>query len=223
MSSKLITIQGNIGSGKSTIVKNLKDTFGYDKRICFLQEPVDIWNNIKDEDGNTILSLYYENQKKYAFSFQMMAYISRLQLLKNAVDDGYDYIVSERSLDTDKNVFAKMLYDEKKIKYVEYQIYLKWFDEFKTMFQKENIIYVRTNPETAYKRVNKRAREGENIPIEYLENCHKYHEEWILNSDNINNDNINNDYLLIDGNNDIEENPDIMDDWMNTIYNYIIR
>ena len=216
MSSKLITIQGNIGSGKSTIVRELKKKYGDNKDICFIQEPVDIWNTIRDENDNPILTLYYENQKEYAFSFQMMAYISRLKILKEAVDKGYKYIVSERSLDTDKYVFAKMLYDEKKIKHVEYQIYLKWFDEFKTLFEEENIVYVRTNPVVACERVNKRAREGENIPLEYLENCHKYHEDWIIN------DNITNKYLLIDGNNDIEENPEIMDKWMNMIYDYIL-
>lgn len=216
MSSKLITIQGNIGSGKSTIVRELKKKYGDNKDICFIQEPVDIWNTIRDENNKPILTLYYENQKEYAFSFQMMAYISRLKVLKEAVDKGYKYIVSERSLDTDKYVFAKMLYDEKKIKHVEYQIYLKWFDEFKKIFEEENIVYVRTTPEVACVRVNKRAREGENIPLEYLENCHKYHEDWI------NNDIITNQYLLIDGNNDIEENPEIMDKWMNMIYDYIL-
>lgn len=216
MSSKLITIQGNIGSGKSTIVRELKKKYGDNKDICFIQEPVDIWNTIRDENDNPILTLYYENQKEYAFSFQMMAYISRLKILKEAVDKGYKYIVSERSLDTDKYVFAKMLYDEKKIKHVEYQIYLKWFDEFKKIFEEENIVYVKTSPEVACERVNKRAREGENIPLEYLENCHKYHEDWI------NNDIITNQYLLIDGNNDIEENPEIMDKWMNMIYDYIL-
>ena len=215
MSIKLITIQGNIGSGKSTIVKKLKDKYGGEKNICFLQEPVDIWNNIKDKKGNTILSLYYENQKEYAFSFQMMAYISRLSILKKALDDGYEYIVSERSLETDKYVFAKMLYDEKKIKHIEYQIYLKWFDEFKTMIKGENIVYVKTDPAIAYKRVNKRAREGENIPIEYLENCDKYHDEWINNLDTPK--------IVINGNNDIQENPEILDIWASNIYEFIYQ
>ena len=218
MSCKLITIQGNIGSGKSTIVKKLQDRYGENKRICFLQEPVDIWNNIKDENGKTILSLFYENQKEYSFSFQMMAYISRLQILKKAVDEGYDYIVSERSLDTDKNIFAKMLYDDKNIKYVEYQIYLKWFEEFQPLFQEEHVVYVRTEPEIAYKRVNKRAREGENIPIEYLENCHRYHEEWLMTDDSYKSH-----LLLIDGNQDIEENPEVMENWLLEIYDYIIN
>ena len=194
MTIKLITIQGNIGSGKSTIVHHLKKIYGHKKNICFLQEPVDIWNTITDRDGTSIISLYYENQKEYAFSFQMMAYISRLSILKKAVEDDYDYIISERSLETDKHVFAKMLYDEKKINHVEYQIYLKWFDEFKDILPKEHIVYIKTYPNTVYERVNKRARQGENIPIEYLEKCHKYHEDWILRYK---------DTLLIDGNIDI--------------------
>lgn len=209
---KLVTIQGNIGSGKSTIVHKLKDKYGYKSNICFLQEPVDIWEKITDEFGTPILSLYYDNQEKYAFSFQMMAYISRLQLLKKAVEDGYDIIISERSLETDKHIFAKMLYNENKIKHVEYQIYLKWFDEFHKMFPKEHIVYIKTTPEIAYNRVNKRAREGENIPIEYLEKCHKYHEDWITNCNN---------NLIIDGNIDIDINTEIMDFWISSIISFV--
>ena len=123
-------VQGNVGSGKSTLVNNLQQRFGQNKKICFLQEPVDIWNTITDENGSSMIKLYYSDQKSYAFSFQMMAYISRLHLLKQALSEEYDVIISERSLDTDKNVFAKMLYDDGKIKEVEYKIYMKWFEEF---------------------------------------------------------------------------------------------
>ena len=71
----LVTVQGNIGSGKSTLVNNLQQRFGQNKKICFLQEPVDIWNTITDENGSSMIKLYYSDQKSYAFSFQMMAYI----------------------------------------------------------------------------------------------------------------------------------------------------
>ena len=64
----------------------------------------------------------------------MMAYISRLNKLKEAIDSlklkENAVIVTERSLMTDKFVFAKMLYDEKKIEKIEYNIYNKWFDSF---------------------------------------------------------------------------------------------
>ena len=177
----LATVQGNIGSGKSTLIHYLHSLYQdcEDKRVCFLQEPVDEWNTIKDCDGTTILELFYRDQERYAFGFQMMAYISRLVILKQAIKDGYDIIISERSLDTDRNIFAKMLYDDGKISDVEYQIYMKWFDEFKKDFPEELIIYVKTTPAVAHARVGVRGRKGENIPIEYMQKCHDYHEQWI--------------------------------------------
>ena len=62
----LVTVQGNIGSGKSTLVERLRKRFN-GCNVCFLQEPLDIWNTITDKDGTPMLTLYYGNQKKYAF------------------------------------------------------------------------------------------------------------------------------------------------------------
>ena len=39
---------------------------------------------------------------------------------------------------------------------------------------------MRTNPDICSLRVKQRNRDGEeNIPIEYLEQVHKYHEKWL--------------------------------------------
>ena len=76
----LFAIDGNIGSGKSSRVNDLKKYLKGNPSFIFLQEPVDDWNSIKTSDGITILEKFYSNQEKYAFSFQMMAYISRLAL-----------------------------------------------------------------------------------------------------------------------------------------------
>jgi len=62
-------------------------------------------------------------------------------------------IITERSLLTDKHVFAKMLYDNGKIEYVNYQIYLKWFDTFSKDFPIEKVIYVKTSPEICHTRI----------------------------------------------------------------------
>ena len=183
MSPVIISIDGNIGSGKSTLVKLLSDDLKNNNKVCFLQEPIDIWNSITDENGKTILSHYYADQKKYAFSFQMMAFVSRLSLLREAMTKEYDYIITERCMITDKMVFAKMLYDEGKIEEIEYNIYNKWFDEFNKDFPNIKIVYVKTTPEIAKLRVDKRAREGEIIPLEYLKNCHHYHDTWLNNYD----------------------------------------
>ena len=120
----IISIEGNIGSGKSTFIKKLEEHWNSssqldEKKIFFLSEPVDEWLSIKDENDEHILSKFYNNQEKYSFTFQMMAYISRLNKLKNAIEmlklQKNSVIITERSLMTDKHVFAKMLYDEKKI------------------------------------------------------------------------------------------------------------
>ena len=62
---KIFSVEGNIGSGKRTIVKYLKDNLnieGYS--IVFLQEPVEIWNTIKDLDGKNIIQ-HYETLKQF--------------------------------------------------------------------------------------------------------------------------------------------------------------
>ena len=92
----IFSIEGNIGSGKSTIVEALRQRLS-DKytmyNYVFLQEPVDDWKSIKDDYGVGILEKFYTDQEKYGFSFQMMAYISRLSLLKKALSKDYDIIV----------------------------------------------------------------------------------------------------------------------------------
>ena len=184
----IVSIDGNIGSGKSTIVTYFKAHFanycgskGNNCRLCFLQEPVSIWENICDEHGKNIITHFYENNERYSFAFQMMAYISRLSLLKDALSKDYDVIITERSIYTDKNVFAKSLYDAKKLSHIEYQIYSKWFDEFSDILNKIKYVYIRTCPEICDLRVKRREREGETIPLEYLRDCHHYHDVWLNN------------------------------------------
>ena len=60
----LFAIDGNIGSGKSSRVNDLKKYLKGNPSFIFLQEPVDDWNSIKTSDGITILEKFYSNQEK---------------------------------------------------------------------------------------------------------------------------------------------------------------
>jgi deoxyadenosine/deoxycytidine kinase len=215
--SKIISIEGNIGSGKSTILKLLQEYLSNNENIIFLQEPVEEWDTIKDKNNITILKKFYENQNKYSFAFQMMAYISRLKLLQETISKHPDaIIITERCLDTDRYVFAQMLYDSGKLEDVEYQIYLKWFDHF---IDKKNIfktVYLKTDPNICLSRIIKRNRNGEsNISIEYLINCNKYHEDMIINS--------NNKILTINSNIDTDKNKNLIMEWLIMINEFIIN
>ena len=223
-SSIVFSVDGNIGSGKSTLVSLLKEmltvekfsSFAKFKKIIFLQEPVDVWETIKDREGTTILEKFYKDQSEWSFSFQMMAYISRLSLLKKTIKENPNsIIITERSVYTDRHVFAKMLFDSKNINDIEYAIYLKWFDDFLEEAPIDGIIYVNVSPENCLLRVNKRKREGETIPLDYLVNCEKYHMDWLghgLKSKL---------YLQINGDVDIDETPSITLSWIKDIVFYI--
>ena len=217
---KIITIEGNIGSGKSTLLEFLRNELILDnQKVIFMKEPVDEWEDIKDSNGNTMLQKFYENQEKYSFPFQMMAYISRLKLLKETVEKYPNaIIISERSLYTDKYVFAKMLYETNKIEDVSYQIYCKWFDTFVKDYPIAGIIYVKTDPEICHDRIAKRSRVGEsNIPLDYLVSCDTYHDDML----DIEKQLVSKNQLVLDGNVDIFYSKDTLNNWIKSIKEFI--
>ena len=199
--SRIISIEGNIGSGKSTLVHDLQVYFKNkdisNDKVVFLQEPVDVWNTIRDDNG-TILEHFYKDQVKYSFPFQMMAYISRLSKLRETIKKYPEsIIITERSLFTDKFVFAKMLYDNEKIDEISYQIYLKWFNDFINDLPKHEFIYIKASPEKCLERINRRNRSGESIELDYLVNCDKYHDNMLSSHECYSE-------LILDGNIDMD-------------------
>jgi deoxyadenosine/deoxycytidine kinase len=186
MSAKpiIISIDGNIGSGKTTIIENLEKHLEHDQSILFLREPLDVWETVKDPvTGENILQKFYTDPHKYAFAFQVMAYATRLSMVRDAIKSGHGHyraIVLERSLAADKRIFAKMLYDDGKIDDVCYQIYQKFYKEFSDEVGLDGIVYIDADAEVCKQRVEKRSRQGEDgIPLEYLQKCKDYHDDWM--------------------------------------------
>jgi deoxyadenosine/deoxycytidine kinase len=182
----IVSIEGNIGSGKTTAKDKFKQYIlkanGWNSSIAFVDEPTDEWNTIQDENGVPILVNLYSDLKRFAFRFQMMAYISRLKKLRDAAKDPkIKIIVTERCLITDAHVFAKMLYDSKHIEEDEYQIYTRWFDEFAKEVEPSCIVYFKASGEVCMKRIKQRNRDGEQaMQHEYLERCNNYHNDWLI-------------------------------------------
>jgi len=215
-SPRIISIEGNIGSGKTTLLAKLKEHYSNNPKIVFLREPVNEWIKIVDSDGKTMLEKFYANQVKYSFAFQMMAYISRLSIIKKAVETNPSdtIFITERCLYTDKYIFAKMLHDQGKIEDVCYQIYLNWFEEFASTYPINSIVWVNAEPEICHERIHIRARPGEEIiPLDYLIDCNFYHHSYINDMD------VNT--LGLDGNKDIFEDPAILKSWIEKISNLI--
>jgi len=116
-------------------------------------------------------------------------------------------------------VFAKMLFETGKIEDVNYQIYLRWFDAFSDECPVSQIVYVRTDPNLCHERITKRSRTGEDcIPLGYLKECHKYHEDML---DKSSKDCVCTDQLILNGNVDIFETEGALGDMIDQVTRYI--
>jgi deoxyadenosine/deoxycytidine kinase len=178
---RIVTIEGNIGAGKTTLINTLKSKYQSRNDVLFLEEPVDVWSTVK-QDGKTMLELFYKDPKKYSFAFQIMAYNTRLKMLDTAIcnANGIKLIIMERSLDADKNIFAKMLYDDGMMEDCMYQIYLQMSNEGMLKYMADGILWLDIDPNTCKKRIQQRNRDGEeNISLDYLQKCDSYHQEWL--------------------------------------------
>jgi deoxyadenosine/deoxycytidine kinase len=221
MTPKIFSVEGNIGAGKTTIIENLQKLFAENPDVIFIREPVDVWQTIVDKNGETILAKFYADPAKYAFTFQVMAYSTRLSMLRKIIRENPNCktIICERSLDADKNIFAKMLYDDGLIDEVSHQIYKRFYGEFIDEFPLEGVVYIDADAEVCRQRITKRAREGEEtVALDYLKKCQSYHEEWL-------NRNTATQVLHIKTNDDVTYDPNDKKDkgniWMRQISDFI--
>lgn len=175
-----IYIEGNIGCGKSTLVKLLASYFKNDTRFGFIQEPVHEWTRFKDNSGENILDKFYKDQTKWSFPFQMNAFISRINSIER---DKSQIQIIERSVYTDRHCFAANCLESGVMSQIEYDIYCHWHDWLAQSFNVEpdGFIYLKANSNICEDRIKQRARtEEEHIPLEYLTNLHEKHENWML-------------------------------------------
>lgn len=177
MSKKWFIIEGNIGSGKTTLVRKLKDR--EDTEV--IEEPVDLWLSIRDDDGkHSLLDLFYSDSKRYSYLFQTMVFKTRLMSLDHEQEKSIRF--SERSIWTDKYIFGENCIENNMMNAIEAKSYYKWFNWLEKHFEPNpaGIIYIQCSPEKCMERIKKRAREGEDlISYDYLKQLHNKHEKWL--------------------------------------------
>ena len=197
---QIISIEGNIGVGKSSFIDILETNYSCE----VVPEPVNLWLNIKDNNNKNILQTFYDDKTRWGYTFQNVACITRMMMIEETIRNSKsEYIFLDRSLGTDKNVFELMLYESGNINSLEHNLYNLWINFYNNYVRKDimnKIIYLQSTPEICSERIKIRGRsEEKDISIDYLNKLHEYHENWLNNKENV---------LILDCNQDFIKNID---------------
>ncbi|XP_064141793.1 deoxycytidine kinase isoform X1 [Loxodonta africana] len=142
------------------------------------------------KSGGNVLQMMYEKPERWSFTFQSYACLSRIRAqlasLNGRLKDAEKPVLFfERSVYSDRYIFASNLYESDCMNETEWTIYQDWHDwmnhQFGQSLELDGIIYLRATPEKCLNRIYLRGRnEEQGIPLEYLEKLHYKHENWLL-------------------------------------------
>ena len=159
-SKKIYALEGNIGAGKSTIMKIISNQF---HDVEFVEEPVNQWQNL---NGCNLLNSFYSDPKRWGFSFEFYSMLTKIQALLKAADSDKPIIIIERSILSNK-VFMDLSNDLGKLDKMEYAMLINTYNFYleNVYPQIAGIIYLDTPIDECIRRITKRNR-GEECTIE---------------------------------------------------------
>jgi deoxyadenosine/deoxycytidine kinase len=183
---KIFFIEGNIASGKSSVLEQLKER-GF--AICY--EPVEEWKELKiGAETKNLLGLFYQDMPKWSFAMQIAVITSRFNslLAAYAATDPSVPLIVERSLWTDENVFALNLKQLGHLSDVEWTIMSRTLSLLLSLSahimegSDMKHIYIKTSPDVCHQRQQTRDRVEERVLTEtptYLVELHCKHSDWM--------------------------------------------
>lgn len=150
-----IAIEGNIGSGKTSLVNKIAHDFN--------AKPI-----LERFADNPFLPKFYEKGERYAFTLEMSFLADRYQQINDdlaQLDLFKDFVVS------DYDVFKSLIFSKINLKGDEFKLYRKLFYlMYKDISKPELYVYLHQNTKRLQENIKKRGREYEkNIEDSYLE------------------------------------------------------
>ncbi|KAM9810965.1 deoxyguanosine kinase, mitochondrial [Neosynchiropus ocellatus] len=189
---KRVSIEGNIAVGKSTFARLLGEACP-DWEV--MTEPVDKWQSIGSGSGKTMVSnllqMMYEDPQRWSYTFQTHSCMTRLRTQlqpppKRLLNSGGTPVqVYERSVYSDRYIFALNMFELGCINSTEWAIYQDWHsllvEQFGHRVELEGIIYLNASPQVCLERLGRRGREEEQgVQLDYLEKLQEQHEKWLI-------------------------------------------
>jgi len=164
---KYITVAGNIGVGKSTLVHLLCDRLGWTPFF----EP---------EAHNPYLADFYRDMPAWSFHSQIFFLASRLQIHREVLRCP-EAVIQDRSIYEDAEIFAANLYQQGSLSPRDYETYSALYHGIAEFLPPPDlVIYLQASPETLIKRIALRNRDYElDISRDYLVGLNQLYERWI--------------------------------------------
>ena len=170
-------LEGNIGAGKTSLGNVLKASSQFE----FLEEPVDTW---REGFAGNLFEMFYTDMPRWSFTFQIMAFTTRAKTWSEILEKvSGDQVVLERSIYTDRNVFAKNLYAVGAMNDSEWQVYQQLWEFLAQHYcdKPDKILYLRTPAELCLERIKMRGRnEEQQMQLDYLKRLEDLHDEWLI-------------------------------------------
>ncbi|HRQ39423.1 MAG TPA: deoxynucleoside kinase [Chloroflexota bacterium] len=167
MSKQFITIAGNIGAGKSTLVSLLTERNGW--------EPV-----LEAVAENPYLADFYQDMPRWSFQSQVFFLSRRLRQHHDLLQQT-NSIIQDRSVYEDAEIFARNLYRQGHLSTRDWHCYYDLYQTMATLLTPPHlVIYLRTAVPTLRRRIIQRGRDYEQaISDDYLHQLNELYEAWI--------------------------------------------
>ncbi|WP_104991751.1 deoxynucleoside kinase [Deinococcus sp. NW-56] len=166
-----LAISGNIGSGKSTLTRMLADRYG----LRPVYEPY---------AENPYLEDFYRDMRRYSFHSQVYFLSRRLEQHLNLVT-GARYVIQDRTVFEDANIFARNLYESGQMEARDWATYRGLYEGVLPVLRVPDLlIHIDASLPTLKKRIAQRGRAYEkDIPDAYLGGLNRLYDEWIQGFD----------------------------------------
>ncbi|XP_037080961.1 deoxynucleoside kinase-like isoform X2 [Pollicipes pollicipes] len=169
-----VSVEGNVGSGKSTFLQHFQGMDG----VHIIEEPLEKWCNV---NGHNLLDKLYQDPKRWSFLFQSYVQLTRLQVHLDATPCRVKFI--ERSLQSNRFCFVESALESGTLEAPEHAVLAEYYSRSAAWFDigVDLIVYLRTSPEVAFERVVRRARAEEApVTLDYLRQLHCWHQRWLM-------------------------------------------
>lgn len=166
---KIISLEGNLGSGKEQFIDFFKKYFTDD--LLFLDDSLYTWEN------ENFLKNFYKDPKRWSFTLEIYSTIQKYQNLLKLNDNISKVVITRRSPISNRECFVKTCKEIGYIDEKEYSIYNELFNTLKIP-KMQGVIYLKSNVNRCYESILSK-KHNKNINFNFIQKLHNNYELWI--------------------------------------------